>query len=71
MARFDELFCVCFSVTGRRDVPGGPVVENAPCKTEDKDLIPGQGTKIPYASEQLSPHTASTELHALEPTCCN
>ena len=62
----------CFvsaSVTGGRDVPGGPVVENPPCKSEDKGLILGQGTKIPYASEQLSPHTASTELYALEPTC--
>ena len=27
----------------------------------DADLIPGQGTKIPHAAEQLSPHTAATQ----------
>ena len=46
----------CFvsaSVTGGRDVPGGPVVENPPCKSEDKGLIPGQGTKIPHATQQV------------------
>ena len=32
----------------------------------DSGLIPGQGTKIPHATEQLSPH-ATTE----EAACCN
>ena len=36
-----------------KDVPGGPVVKNLPCNA-DTGSIPGQGTKIPYATEQLS-----------------
>ena len=43
------------------DFPGGPVVKNLPCNARDVGLIPGWGTKIPYAVEQLSPCTATTE----------
>ena len=39
-----------------RDFPGGPVVKNPPYNAGDMGLIPGQGTKIPYAVGQLSPH---------------
>ena len=35
------------------DVPGSPLVKNLPSNAGDSDLIPGQGTKIPHASEQL------------------
>ena len=45
-----------------RDFPGGPVVKNPPSKAGDTGSIPGQGTKIPHAAEQLSPR-------ALEPAC--
>ena len=38
-----------------RDFPGGPVVKNLPCNGKDEGLIPGEGTKIPHAVEQLSP----------------
>ena len=38
-----------------REFPGGPVVKNPPCNAGDVGSIPGQGTKIPYAAEQLSP----------------
>ena len=31
-----------------------PVVKNLPSNEEDMGLIPGQGTKIPHAAEQLS-----------------
>ena len=31
-----------------------PVVKNLPSNEEDMSLIPGQGTKIPHAAEQLS-----------------
>ena len=48
------------------DFPGGPVVKNPPSNARDMGLIPGQGTKIPYASEQLSPHTTTRES-----TCSN
>ena len=39
----------------------GPVVKNPPCSAGDTGLIPGQGTKIPHAMEQLSPCTAARE----------
>ena len=35
--------------------PGGPVVKNPPSNAGDAGSIPGQGTKIPHAKEQLSP----------------
>ena len=38
-----------------RDLPGGPVVKNLPCNTGDPGSIPGQGTKVPQATGQLSP----------------
>ena len=42
--------------------PGGLVVKNPPCKAWDAGLIPGQGTKIPCATEQLeSPRATTTE----------
>ena len=41
--------------------PGGPVVKILPCNTGDLGLIPGQGTKIPHASEQLTLHATSIE----------
>ena len=42
-----------------RDFPDGPVVKNLPCNAGDVGLIPGQGTKIPHAWNQLSPHASS------------
>ena len=29
-------------------------------------MIPGQGTKVPRATEQLSPHTTTREVSALQ-----
>ena len=37
-----------------RDFPGGPMVKNLPSNAGDVGLIPGQGTKIPHATGQLS-----------------
>ena len=45
----------------RRDFPGGPVVNNLPSSSGDVGSIPGQGTTIPHAAGQLSPHAATTE----------
>ena len=42
--------------------PSDPVVKNLPCNAEDVGWIPGRGTKIPQATRQLSPNTATTEL---------
>ena len=39
---------------GAGDFPGGPVVKNPPCNAKNVGLIPGQGTKILHAMEQLS-----------------
>ena len=43
------------------DFPGSPVVKNPPCVAGDMGSIPGQGTKIPQASEKLSLQVAATE----------
>ena len=45
--------------------PGGPVVKNLPCKAGDRGLIPGGGTRIPHAVEQLSPCPATREVSTL------
>ena len=34
--------------------PGGTAVKNLPCNARDAGSIPGLGTKIPHAVEQLS-----------------
>ena len=46
------------------DFPGGPAVKNPPSNAGYESLIPGWGTKIPHAMQQLSPW-------ALEPTSHN
>ena len=44
-----------------RDFPDGPVVKNPPSNAGDVGSIPGQGTKIPHASGQLSPRATTRE----------
>lgn len=39
-----------------RDFPGGPVDMNMPCIAGDKGLIRSKEPKVPYATEELSPH---------------
>ena len=39
----------------------GPLVKISPCSEENTGSIPGEGTKISYASEQLSLCTTTTE----------
>ena len=43
------------------DFSGGPMVKILPCNAGDVGSIPGQGTKIPQAAEQLSPCTRTPE----------
>ena len=43
------------------DFPSGPVVNNLSSNAEDVDSIPGQGTKIPWSTRQLSPWATATE----------
>ena len=45
----------------RRDFPAGPVVKNPPSNAGDVGSIPGEGTKIPHAVEQLSWSAATAE----------
>ena len=47
--------------TNFRDFPGGPVVKNPPSNAGHMGSIPGQGTKIPHATGQLSPHSTNRE----------
>ena len=44
------------------DFPGGPVAKNPPYNAGDASSIPGQGTKIPHATGQLSLRATTTEL---------
>ena len=44
-----------------RDFSGGPVVKNSPPNAWDVGWIPGQGTKIPHATEQLSLYSTTIE----------
>ena len=50
--------------------PGGPVVKNLPYNAGDTSSIPGQGTKIPHATGQLSPRATTTELARLNERAC-
>ena len=44
------------------DFPGSPVVKYLLCNAGNEGSIPGQGTKIPHAVEQLSPLPTTTEF---------
>ena len=49
-----------------QDFIGGPVVKNLPTNVGDARWIPGWGTKIPTAMEQLSPPVATPEATHLK-----
>ena len=51
----------CHQIGIFRDFPGSSVVKNPPCNSEGVGSIPGWGTKIPHAKEQLSSCTITTE----------
>ena len=53
------------------DLPGGPVVKNLPSNAGDEGSIPGQGTKIPDATRQLSPCASVKILHATTKIWCS
>ena len=55
------------SLECRMGLPCGPVVKNLPSSAEDTGLIPGRGTKAPYATGQLSVLQLLSP-HAVEPT---
>ena len=43
------------------------MVKNPPSNAGDAGLIPGQGTKVPHATGQLSLHTTSREQRSNKP----
>ena len=49
------------------DFPAGPEIRNLPSNAGDEGSVPGWGTKVPHAQQQLSPHTTVTEFVCLEP----
>ena len=55
------IYQVSHSEVSLGDYTGGPVLKNPPCNAGDLGSIPGKGTKIPHATEQLSPGTATTK----------
>jgi len=56
------LYQVIHSEVSLGDYTGGPVLKNPPCNAGDMGSNPGEGTKIPHATERLSPGTATTKL---------
>ena len=54
-------FFLCLNVSLRWDFPGGLVVKNLPCNARDMGSIPGLGTKIAHAVEQLNPRATTPE----------
>ena len=50
-----------FKIQWDWDFPGGPVVKNPRSNAGDMGWIPGQGTKIPHATRQLSLTATTTE----------
>ena len=54
-----------------QDFPNGPMVKNPPSSVGNVGSIPGLGTKIPYASGQLSPREATTESECRTKTRCS
>ena len=63
--------CTAFMKMAQRgDFPGDPVVKNLPSNAGDAGSIPGQGTHIPCAMEQLSPCASTTEpMHPNKRSC--
>ena len=54
-----------------QDFPGGPVVKNLPCNSEDTGSIPGQETKISGAAGQLRQYGETTEPACSKPAHYN
>ena len=50
-----------FKEAQQRDFPGSSMVKNPPGNAGDTGSIPGWGTKIPRALEQLSPCATTRE----------
>ena len=52
---------------GGRDFPGGPVVMTSPSKAGGVGSIPGEGPKIPHASQPKKPkHKTEAMLYQIQ-----
>ena len=60
---------IILNITGNEKMINGPMVKNPPCNAGEMGSVPGQGTRIPHATEQHVPQLLSP--HAPEPLCCN
>ena len=49
-----------------QDFPGGPVVKTPPSNAGGANLIPGQGTKIPYAARYDKKKKKKVQLYSNE-----
>ena len=58
-----------FKKSRERDFPSGPAVKNPPCHAGYEGSIPGRGTKIPRASEQLSLLATRDSMSSKERSC--
>ena len=58
---FPSILCTDNKKLSKRNFPGGLVTGNLHSNAGDMGLIPGQGTRIPHATEQLSLGTATTK----------
>jgi len=54
----------------KKQDPGGLVVKSLPANAGDMGSIPGPGTKIPHAVEQLRPDATTTEPGATAAKAC-
>ena len=62
------MYCNIFKNLPVQGLPGGPGVKKPPCNAEDTGLIPGEGTEILPAEEQLSLNMSQLlRLSSLEP----
>ena len=52
---------IIINITGNQKMINSPMVKNPPCNAGEMGSTPGQGTKIPHATEQLNPCTTITE----------
>ena len=44
----------CYELFWQEELPGSSVVKTSPSSAGGMDLIPGQGAKIPHASQPLN-----------------
>ena len=52
------------------DFPGGTEVKNPPSNAGYTGLIPGHGTKIPYATRQLNMYAKTGEVCMMQERAC-